>query len=67
MREQDGCKNVVMQQMEHDDMTSDQFRDKSATTGRKPPQDRRSPAPQQPQIPSPLCNHGPELVRDSRC
>jgi hypothetical protein len=56
-----------MQQMEHDDMTSDQFRDKSATTGRKPPQDRRSPAPQQPQIPSPLCNHGPELVRDSRC
>jgi hypothetical protein len=56
-----------MQQMEHDGMTSDQFRDKSATTGRKPPLDRRSPTPQQPQIPSPLCNHGPELVRDSNC
>jgi hypothetical protein len=56
-----------MQQMEHDDMTSDQSRDKSATTGRKPPRDHQPTAPQQPQIPSPLSNDGPELVRDSHC
>ena len=67
MRERDGCKNVVMQQMEHDDMTSDQYQDKSTTTGRKPPRDRQPPTPQQPQIPSPLSNDGPELVRDSHC
>jgi hypothetical protein len=56
-----------MQQMEHDDMTSDQYQDKSTTTGRKPPRDRQPPTPQQPQIPSPLSNDGPELVRDSHC
>jgi hypothetical protein len=56
-----------MQQLEHDDMASDQYQDKSTATGQKPPRDRRPPAPQQPQIPSPLCNYGPELVRDSHC
>ena len=66
MREQDGCKNVVMQQLEHD-MTSDQHQDKSTTTGRKPLRDHQPPTPQQPQIPSPLSNDGLELVRDSHC
>jgi len=58
-------KNVVMHKMEHDDMTSE--RPKPVETGRKPPPDRRSPQPQQPQIPSPLANDGPELARDSHC
>jgi hypothetical protein len=53
--------------LEHDDMASDQYQDKSTATGQKPPRDRRPPAPQQPQIPSPLCNYDPELVRDSHC
>jgi hypothetical protein len=56
-----------MQQMEHDDMASDQHQDKSSATGQKPPHDRRPAAPQQPQIPSPLSNDGLELVRDSHC
>jgi len=67
VREQDGCKNVVMQQMEHDDMAREQHQDKSSATGQKPPRDRRPPALQQPQIPSPLSNDGLELVRDSHC
>ena len=45
VREQDGHINVVMQQLEHDDMASDQYSDKSTTTGRKPPRDRQPPHP----------------------
>ena len=67
MREPDGCKNVVMQQLEHDDMARDQYSDEPTATGRKPPKDRQPPAPQQPQIPSPLSNDGLELIRDSNC
>jgi len=67
VRERESNKYVVMQQMEHDDMASDQYQDKSSATGQKPPRDRRPPAPQQPQIPSPLSNDGLELVRDSHC
>ena len=48
-------------------MASDQYQDKSATTGRKPPRIVSRLAPQQPQIPSPLSNDGLELVRDSHC
>ena len=48
-------------------MASEQPLDKPAETGRKLPSDRRSSQPQQPQIPSPLSNDGPELVRDSHC
>jgi hypothetical protein len=67
VREQDGRKYAVRQQMEHDDMTSDQSQDKSATTQRKPSRDRQPSAAEQPQVPSPLSNDGPELVRDSHC
>ena len=48
-------------------MASEQPSGKPAGTGRKPPPDLRSPQPQEPQIPSPLANDGPELVRDSHC
>jgi hypothetical protein len=65
--ERDARENVVMQQMEHDDMASEQHRDESAIAGRKPPGDRQPPSPQQPQIPSPLSSDGPELLRDSHC
>ncbi|MEH2607798.1 hypothetical protein V1293_000087 [Bradyrhizobium sp. AZCC 1693] len=48
-------------------MASEQSSDKPAATGRKSPPDRRPSQPQQPQIPPPLANDGPELVRDSHC
>ena len=48
-------------------MASERPLDKPAETGRKLPLDRRPSQPQQPQIPSPLANYGPELVRDSHC
>lgn len=66
MRERDAVENVVMQQMEHDDMASEQHQDKSAENPRKP-QDRQSRQPEQPQIQPPLLSDGPELVRDSHC
>jgi hypothetical protein len=56
-----------MQQMEHDDMATEDASNKPAATGRKPPRDQRSPSPQQPQIQPPLLNDGPELRRDSHC
>ncbi len=45
-------------------MAHEQPSDKPAATGRKSPPDRR---PSQPQIPSPLSNDGPELMRDTNC
>jgi hypothetical protein len=65
--ERNARKNVVMHKKEYDDMASEQPADKPAATGRKPPPDRRPSQPAQPQIPSPLANDGPELVRDSHC
>jgi len=67
VRERAASKNVVMQQMEHDDMATEDASNKPAATGRKPPRDQRSPSPQQPQIQPPLLNDGPELLRDSHC
>jgi hypothetical protein len=56
-----------MHKKEYDDMAREQPSDKPAATERKSPPDRRPSQPQQPQIPSPLSNDGPELVRDSHC
>jgi len=68
VREQDGCKNVVMQQMEHDDMAREQHQDKSAAKPRKTPADGPLHQTRQPpQIRSPLLGDGLELVRDSHC
>jgi hypothetical protein len=66
--ERNAHKNVVVQQMEHDDMADGKPQDKSAATPRKPPPlDGQSRQPEQPQIRSPLLGDGPELVRDSHC
>ena len=67
MRERGAVKNVVMQQMEHDDMADEKHQDKSSANPRKPPRDGQSRQPEQPQIQPPLSNDGPELVRDSHC
>jgi hypothetical protein len=67
VRELPPLKNVVLQQLEHDDMSTEDASNKPAATGRKPPRDQRSPLPQQPQIQPPLLNDGPELLRDSHC
>lgn len=61
-----------MQQMEHDDMTSERRQDKSAAIPHKPPanglRDGLPCQPRQPpQIRSPLLGDGPGLVRDSHC
>jgi hypothetical protein len=67
VRERGAVKNVVLQQMEHDDMAGKQPDDKSSANPRKPPRDGQSRQPEQPQIQPPLLNDGPELERDSHC
>jgi hypothetical protein len=57
--------NVVLQQMEHDDMASENRSDQSASTKHEPPKDLRSstrPAPQ-PRI----LSEGLELPRSNLC
>jgi hypothetical protein len=55
-----------MQQLEHDDMASENSPVKPTATERKP-QGMRTPSPQLPQIHPPLQNGGQESVRDSHC
>jgi hypothetical protein len=60
-------KNVVLQQMEHDDMASEHHGDRQAADQRKQPSDPRSPAPPLPQGGPPLLNEGLEVPRSSHC
>jgi hypothetical protein len=52
--------------LEHDDMASERPSEKPDATASKPARDPRSPSPPS-QIPSPLSNDGPELLRDNNC
>src|SRR5215204_3314534 len=65
-REPPAQKNVVMQQMEHDDMASE---DQKERPFERPEhvKDSRSGKERPSENPSPLMSDGPELVRDTHC
>jgi hypothetical protein len=59
--------NVVLQQMEHDDMTNEDHRNNRATPERDQIKGSRSPARPTPPSNSPISNDGPELPRSIHC
>jgi hypothetical protein len=60
-------KNVVLQQMEHDDMTSENQRDNHAAPERDQLKGPRLPVRPSPPSTSPILNDGPELLRSIHC
>jgi hypothetical protein len=65
--ELDRLENVVVQQFWSMTMASEHSSDKPAVTERKPPRDRRSPAPTSPKGGSPPLGEGLEPVRSGDC
>ena len=55
-----------MQQMEHDDMASEDQRERPLERP-EPPRGSRSGKERRSENPSPIVNDGPELVRDINC
>jgi hypothetical protein len=63
-----GClENVVLQQMEQDDMASDNRSDQRAASGRDQIKDSRSPAQPSPRPGPPVLNGGLESLRSGHC
>jgi len=59
--------NVVLQQMEHDDMASDNRRDQRAVSERDQIKDSRSPTRPSPRPGPPVLNDGLESLRSGHC
>jgi hypothetical protein len=60
-------KNVVMQQMEHDDMVDKESREQQVSERRDPPKNSRSGNRRPPQGAPSILNDGLEVIRDSHC
>jgi hypothetical protein len=67
VKELPGGKNVVLQQLEHDDMASEHQSDKPAIPERDQPRQVRPPSQPAPQRRPPLQIDGIELLRDGNC
>jgi hypothetical protein len=62
-----GLENVVLQQMEHDDMASENHRDNRTTPERDQLKGSRLPVRPSPPSTSPILNDGLESLRSIHC